>query len=192
MQVQLLLLAYQLRHVPRDQILVLHGENGQLDADHPPDFARPQASRVDHMLRMHIALIGDHIPRPVGSRGQVGHARMPHDPCAADLRRLCVSMRNAVRVHMTFDGIVHGAMKMSLVQQREQLRSFIHRNDFQVHAEITSPRLRHFQPIQPLACAGQHDPAGDVYATGVAGYCLDLLVQPDGVLLQLGHIGDHH
>ncbi len=66
--VQLFLLAGQFRHVAGDQVLMLHRQDGQLDADHAAHLARPQAPGIHHMLGMHIAVIGDHIPGAVGAR----------------------------------------------------------------------------------------------------------------------------
>jgi hypothetical protein len=62
-------------HLAGDQILVLHREDRQLDADHPSDFARPQAAGVDDMLRVDVALVGDHVPRAVGALRQRLHVR---------------------------------------------------------------------------------------------------------------------
>ncbi len=60
--VQLLGFAGQFRHVAGDEVLMLHRQDGQLDADHAPYFARPQAARVDDMLGVHIAVVRDDIP----------------------------------------------------------------------------------------------------------------------------------
>ena len=86
---------------------------------------------------------------------------------------------------MAFDGVVHGADEMLLVHEREELRRLVHRDDLELHLEIAAARLRHLQPIEPLARAGEHHPAGDVHAAGLAGDLLDFLVELDGVLLQL-------
>ena len=57
-----LFFTHQLRQVFGDQILMLHRQYRQLDADHTAHLARPQATGIDHMLGMDIALIGDDVP----------------------------------------------------------------------------------------------------------------------------------
>ena len=158
---------------------------GSSRPDHAPDLARPQTAGVHHVLGVHVALIGDHIPGAVGARLQVGHAGMPHDLGAADLRGLGVGVGHAVRIDVPFDRIVHRAREVPLVHEREQPGRLVDRNDFEIHAEIAAARLRHLQPVEPLARAGEHDAAGDVHAAGLTGDLLDLLVEIDGVLLQL-------
>ena len=55
-----------LGHVLGDQVDVLHGEDRQLDADHPPDLARPQAAGVDDVLGVDdVAALDADVPRPV-------------------------------------------------------------------------------------------------------------------------------
>ena len=78
---------------------------------------------------------------------------------------------------------------MLLVHQREQLLRLVDRDQLEVHAEVAAARLRHLQPVEPLGRAGQHDAAGEMHAAGLAGDLLDLLVELDGVLLQLGDVG---
>ena len=59
-----------------------------------------------------------------------------------------------------------------------------------VHAgEIAAAGVRRPEKIQPLRRAGEHQAADQMDAAGLAGDRLDLLVQPDGVVLQLGDVG---
>ena len=141
------------------------------------------------MLGMHVAVIGNHVPGTIGARFEIRDPGMPHDVGAADLRGFRVGVGDAVRIDVTFDGIVHRAREMLLVQQRKQRRRLVDGNDLEIHAEIPAARLGHLQPIEPLAGSGQHEAAGDVHAAGLAGNPFDFLVQLDGVLLQLGDIG---
>ncbi len=60
--VQLFFFSDQFRHVAGDEVLMLHGQNGQFDAHHAAHLARPQPRGIHDMLRMHIAVIGDHVP----------------------------------------------------------------------------------------------------------------------------------
>ncbi len=90
---------------------------------------------------------------------------------------------------MALDGIEHRADEMLLLDERVHFRRFVDRDDFEVHAEIAAARLRHLQPVEPLLRAGEVEAAGDVHAAGDAGDRLDLLVEVDRVLLQLGDVG---
>ena len=55
--------ALKLRQVLGDEVVVLHGEHRQLDADHLPDLAGPQSGAVHDVLGVHRALVGDAHPR---------------------------------------------------------------------------------------------------------------------------------
>ena len=61
------LAAAQLRQCLGQQIMVLHGQHRQLDADHPADLARPEPAAVDHVLGVHRALVGHDIPAAVAA-----------------------------------------------------------------------------------------------------------------------------
>ena len=53
-----------LGHVDGEQVHVLHGEDRQLDADHPADLAGPQSAGVDHVLGVdRIAVLDRGRPR---------------------------------------------------------------------------------------------------------------------------------
>ena len=104
-----------LGHVLRDEVLVLHGQNRQLQANQATHFARPQAAAVDHVLRDDGALVGSHIPHAVGPLTGA------HDPgVRVDLgptlaRRAAERVGRTVRVHMPLDRVVHGADELGLV-----------------------------------------------------------------------------
>jgi len=59
----------------------------------------------------------------------------------------------------------------------------------ELHAEIAAPRLGHFQPVEALARAGEHDAARHVQAARLAGDLFQLLVEIDGVLLRPSDVG---
>ncbi len=49
------------------QVVVLHRQHGQLEADHPSDLAGPQPAGVDDVLGVDgVVAIGDDVPRAVG------------------------------------------------------------------------------------------------------------------------------
>ena len=102
--VQLLRLALQLRQVVGDEVLVLHREDRQFQADESPDFARPKPTRVDDVLGVHGALLGHDVPGAVRPLLRIEHAVMPHDLRAAHLRGFRVGVRHAIRIDVSFDG----------------------------------------------------------------------------------------
>ena len=89
---------------------------------------------------------------------------------------------------MPLDRVVDGTNKMGLVHQRIDLLGFRDREELEFHAEITAARNHHLEPVKPLRRAGKQESTGDVNTAGLAGDALDLLVEFDGVLLQLRDI----
>jgi hypothetical protein len=186
--VQLLLLALERRDVLGDQVLVLHGQHRELQPHHAPDLARPQAAGVHDMLGVHVALLGDDVPGAVAARLQIRDSGVPHDLGATKLRGFGIGLRHAIGIDVPLDRIEQRADEVLLVHQRKQSRRLIHRDDLELHAEVAAARLRHLQPVHALAGAGQHDAPGHVHTAGLFGDALDLLVEIDGVLLQLGDV----
>ena len=168
---------------------MLHRQNRQLQSHHPPDFARPQSTGIHDVLGMDVAVIGNDIPRAIRTRLQIDDPRVPNDLSATDLRRLRVGMSHAVGIDMSFDRIVHRTDEVLLLHQRKQLLRLAGRDELQVHAEVAAAGLGHLQPVHPLGRTGQHDAAGNVHAARLPGDLLELLVEVDRVLLQLGDVG---
>ena len=172
-----------------DEIMVLHREHRQFEPDHAADLARPQAAAVDDMLGEDVALLGDHVPRAVRARLQIDDAVEAHDLGAGHRRAFGVGLRDAPGIEMALDRIEHRADEMLLLDEGIHPRGFVDRDDLEVHAEIAAARARHLQPVEPLLGAGEIEAAGDVHAARDAGDRLDLLVEVDRVLLQLGDVG---
>jgi len=63
------------RDVLGDQVVMLHREHRQLDADQVADLARPQARAIDDVLGMHRAFVGRDIPRTVAALRERKDAR---------------------------------------------------------------------------------------------------------------------
>src|SRR3546814_19183712 len=57
-----------LRHLVGDEVVVLHRQHRQLEADHAADLARPEAAAVHHVLGLEAALVGDDLPAAVAQR----------------------------------------------------------------------------------------------------------------------------
>ena len=79
---------------------MLHAENRQLEADHPPDLARPQPAGVDDVVGDHLALVGDDAPFAVGKALDVLDLGEALHLGAQLARRLGVGVGDARRVEM--------------------------------------------------------------------------------------------
>ena len=172
-----------------DEVVMLHRQHRQFEADHAPDLARPEAAAIDDVFGDEIALVGDDIPRAVGTRLQIDDAGEAVDFSARHGRAFGVGLCDAPGIEMAFDRIEHRADEMLLLDERVHFGGFVDRQDLEIHAEIAAARAGHLQPVEPLLRAGEIEAAGDVHAAGNAGDRLDLLVEVDRVLLQLGDVG---
>ena len=105
---------------------MLHGEHGQLDADHPADLARPQAAGVDHVLGVdRLAALEAHVPRPVGPLRQAHHRLVLVDLGAGHLGALDVGPRDPGRVDVPLDRVVQRPDEVLRVEQREDVLGFL-------------------------------------------------------------------
>ncbi len=178
-----------LGHVLGHQVHMLHGQHRQLDADHAADLARPQPAAIDDVLGLDGAGRGDDVPAAVGARRQVGHPGLQMDLGAVDAGRFGVGMGGAGGVEIAVGGVVHGADEIALLEQRKQPLGFRGAHQRRLETEIAGPGMGHLEPLHALLSVGQHQAAGAVQAAGLAGDLLQLVIEPDGVALQLGDVG---
>jgi len=94
--VKLFRLADQLRHVPGDEVLMLHRKDGQFDADHGARLPGPQAGGVHHVFRTNVAVIRNHVPRSIRTRLKIDHRVWRTISAAADLRGLGIGVGHAI------------------------------------------------------------------------------------------------
>ena len=178
-----------LRHVVGHDVHVFHGEDRQLHSSHPAHLARPQAGRVDDVLGMDARpAIDVDVPGPVRPLPKPGHPGVPVDLGAGLAGGRGVGVRDAGRVDVPFDRVVQRANEVALFEEREQSLRLGRRDEFQVHAQVPAAGLCHPQEVHPDRRVGEHDPARQVDGAILPGQRLDLLVQLDRVLLQLGDI----
>ena len=107
---------------------------------------------------------------------------------AGQLGRLHVRARHPGRVDVALDRVVQRPDEVLRIEQREELLRLLGRDELEVHPEVAPARDRHPQEVHPHLCVGQHQAAGKVDAAVLAGDPLDLLVQLDRVLLELGDV----
>jgi hypothetical protein len=62
-------------------------------------------------------------------------------------------------------------------------------DQFGLHAEVPTTGMAHLEPVHALGRIGEHHTTGDVHRGVHPRFLLDLLVQRDRVLLELGDVG---
>ncbi len=172
-----------------DEVLVLHGEDGEFEANHAADFAGPEAAGVDDVLGDDGALVGHHVPEAVGAPVGFEDAGAAVDFGPGQGGAFGVGVGDAGGVDMAFQRVPHGADELGFVEQRQEFGGFVDGDEFGVHAEIGASCGGHLEPVHAVPGAGEHDAAGHVDAAGLAGDAFDLGVELDGIFLQLGDVG---
>ncbi len=104
-------------------------------------------------------------------------------------RRLGIGMGRTGRVEIAVGGVEHGAVEILLFQQRMHRLGLGRGQELGLEAQIARAAMRHLEPFHTLLGIGQHQAAGAMQAAGLAGDPLQLVVEPDGIALQLGDIG---
>ena len=170
------------------QVVVFHREHRQLESGHAADFACPEATRVDDVFGVDVALVRDDVPRAVLALLQVGRPGVGVDLGAAVACADGIGVRDAVGVHAAFVLVVQRADEVLLFEQRIQFLCFLHGDHLHVHAEVTTACLGHLQPVEALGRVGELQTTGEVDAAVLAGLLFDLLVQVHRVLLQARHV----
>ena len=105
---------------------MLHGQDRQLDADHPADLARPQPAGVDDVLGVdRVAALEPDVPRPVRALLQADDRLVLVDLRAELLGALHVRAGDPGRVDVPLDRVVQRADEVLRVEQREEVRRFL-------------------------------------------------------------------
>ena len=169
---------------------MLHGQDRQLEADHPPDLAGPQAAGVDDVLGVdRVAALDLDVPGAVRTLRQPDDGRVPMDLGAGHLGALRVGAGDAGRIDVPLDRVVQRPDEVLRIQQREEVLRFLGRDEIEVHPEVAAARDGHPQEVHPDLRVGQHQAARQVDGARLAADALDLLVQLDRVLLESGDVG---
>jgi hypothetical protein len=167
---------------------VLEGKDGQLDAHHSADLARPETTSVDNVLGVNVALVGVDGPGAVGSVRQRFDHRVTVNLSSAVAGTDGIGVGDTRRVDVAFIWVVETAEEVLWIEQRMQLGGLFHRDHLEAHAEVAATSLSHLQPVEALRRVGEHDAAWEMDAAVLTGLGLDVFVQVDRVLLQLRHV----
>ena len=172
-----------------NDVMVLHGEHGKLQAHHAADLARPQAAAVDDVLGVDAALVGLDVPGQIRTLADREHAGEPIDFRPELAGRCRIGLGGPGRVEVAAVGPPQGAGEELLLKQTVESLGFLDRDDLGVHPEIASPAADQVQRIHLALVCGQHQPAVRVQPAGQAREVLELAVEVDGVFLQARDVG---
>ena len=171
-----------------DEIMMLHCQHWQFQPNHTANFAGPETACIHHFLTTDRALVSDHRPAAVLLRDQLLDLGVAIDLGAALAGGDGVGIGHARRIDMTLVRIVDGTNEMARIDQRMQALRLVHRDEVDIKAHISALGDHCLQIIEALGCASGHHPAREMHPGRLAGNLLDLLIEVDGVFLQLGHI----
>ena len=171
-----------------DQVMVLHRQHGQFQPDHAADLAGPEAACIHHLFAADRAFVGDHRPAAVLFRHQFLDLGVAVDLRTALAGRDGIGVGHAGRIDMALVRIIDGAGEMAGIDQRMQALRFVEGNEVDIEAHIFALGDHRLQIVEAFRSPGSHDPAGQMHAGRLTGNLLDLLVEIDGVFLQLGDV----
>ena len=164
---------------------MLHGEDRELETDHPADLARPQSPGVDDVLGVdRVAILDLDVPGLVRTLRQPGDQRVQADLRAGHLGALHVGTGDAGRIDVALDPVVQRTDEVLRVHHGEEVPRLVGRDHLEVHPEVAAAGDGHPEEVHPVLGVGQHQPAAQVDRTALAGDLLDLLVEVDRVLLE--------
>jgi hypothetical protein len=177
-----------LGHVCREQVHVFHREDRVLAAHHAAHLSRPEPACVHHVLGAHLALVGDHAPCAVGALDEFFHLGEALDLRAELACGLRVGVRGTGGVEVAVDDGFQRAHETRRIQQRHQFVRALGRDHVSLDTEVAPLRRERLQPLEARLGGGKHHAAREVQTCRLAGDLLDLLIEIDGVLLELGDV----
>ena len=180
---------HELGQILGDQIVMLHGHEGEFDAHHVPDLASPESAGVDNVLGLDGALVGDDEPAALTRPLELEDPRVTVDLGPADSRGLCERMSGPRRIEVALHRIPYRPQDSARVHDRAKIADLLRADQPRVEPERRVSSDFAPQQIEALPGRGHIEPAGIVEADILAGQELELAIEPDGVGLQPCHGG---
>ena len=168
---------------------MLHREHRELDPGHAPHLPRPEAGRVDDVLGVDLSLVGDHPPEALAGPSERLHPGVTVDLGAEPAGGAGVRMGDPRGVDVAVDEGLHAAHEALRIEERHQLVRFLGSDDLRLDPEVTPLRDEPLDPLEALLGRREHDPARHVESRLLPRQLLDLPVDLDRVLLELGDVG---
>ena len=141
------------------------------------------------MLGVQGALLRDDVPGAVGTLAEIRHAGLAVDLRTALAGRPGVGVGHPRGVDVPFVGVVQHADIVPGVHDRQHARRLLQIDELRVEPEVAAAAAGGLEVVEPVLRIGEHQAAGEVDAAGLPGDFLDLLVDLEGVVLELGDVG---
>ena len=155
-----------------DEILVLDGDDGDVEADHGGGLARPGAGGGDDMLAGDIALVGLHQPFAVRLLLDARDLGLAVDLAAARAGSLGQGHGDVGGRHVAVIGMIERADQPLGIAERPQLLDLGRRDDLERHADGVRGAAVLVVLVHAVAVGGEAEVAGLVEADGLAGLAL--------------------
>lgn len=163
--------------------LVFHRMQRHVHACHCAHFARPQATRVNHMFGMNGAFVRDHVPCAIRPLIGFTHHAVGFNCCSAHAGRFGIGMGGSRWIKVPIQRIVQTADNALHIGDRGDFFDFFGSDDlgFKPHVAVLGPFSE--QHVHALLVIGQCHAAHVVQATGHACQLFQFFVQADCVAL---------
>ena len=172
-----------------DDILVLHRVQRQVNPGHRAHFARPETAGIHHMLGMHRALVGDHIPCAIAALYCFAHHAMGFNRGAAHARGLCIGMGGARGIKMAVERIIKPAKDAVDIGHRRDFGDLLRGHDMGIKPHVAMLGALGQKHVKSVAIVRQRHAADVMQPAGHAGDLFKFLVEPDRIALKGGHVG---
>ena len=178
------------------EVHVLHRKERQLESDHAADLTSPETAGIHHVLAVHDRFVlirgrveHGEIPAAVSGPIDVAHPGVAMGLGSSPSGAFEVGVGDLARVEVALVGVPHRTHEVLRIEDRQELLGLLGGDQLGLHPEVAAARMGHAEPVHALGGVGQHHTTGDVDTAVLTRHLLDLLVQLDRVLLQLGDVG---
>ena len=170
-------------------VLVFHRMQGKVNSGHCTHFPRPQTTRIHDVFRVDRALVRDDVPGAVGALVGLAHHALRFDRGPTHASRFCIGVGGPRRVEMPIQRVIQPADDAIDICDRRDLLDLLGTDDFGIkpHEAVFGPFGQHH--VEPVPIVGQCNATDMVQPAGHAGDLFQLLVKPDRIPLQSGHVG---
>ena len=172
-----------------DEVLMLHGHDGQLHLHEPTNLARPQSAGVHDILGAQRAARRVELPFAAGEPADGRDRRLAVDLRAGIARGLGIGIGDAARIDVAVVRIEHRRSIVRGVDERIARAHLVEIDEMQADLKMLRLGVLGLEKFGLVFRDRQVNTAGLTNAAGDARDALDLLVQLDGVGLERGDVG---
>ena len=169
----------EFRQVLGDQVVVLHRDQRQVDADEMAALASPQAASIHDMLGLDGPLVRHDEPGAASRARQLDHPGVAVDLGATLAGRPGIGVRGARRIQMPFHRIEDRPIDAARVHDRAALADLLRADQPGIESQCLVSRDVGLQQVPALLRRGHVDPAREVQADVLAGRALQFLIEAD-------------